>query len=114
MSLVDPCSPMSNTIIFYIIIIITLVILKPEIMYCHKTNQFKAFGYGKNSTEPIFFGGWRSMGLITRMYVFTVFWRKTSSIRELVNLSPRMYFISCRKYPWTKCVRPLQSPLPGI
>jgi len=50
MSLVDPCSPMSNTIIFYIIIIITLVILKPEIMYCHKTNQFKAFGYGKNKT----------------------------------------------------------------
>ena len=50
MSLVDPCSPVSNTIIFYIIIIITIFILKPEIMYSKKNNKFKSFGFGKDET----------------------------------------------------------------
>lgn len=50
MSLIDPCSPVSNTVIFYIIIMITIFVLKPEIMYSKQTTQFKSFGFGKNHT----------------------------------------------------------------
>ena len=49
MSLIDPCSPVSNTVIFYIIIMITIFVLKPEIMYSKQTTQFKSFGFGRIS-----------------------------------------------------------------
>ncbi len=43
-------SPLCNTIIFYILLIIMILIFKPDIMYCNKTNKFKSFGCGKNQT----------------------------------------------------------------
>ena len=43
-------SPICNTIIFYILLIIMILIFKPDIMYCSKTNKFKSFGCGKNQT----------------------------------------------------------------
>lgn len=43
-------SPVCNTIIFYILLIIIILIFKPNIMYCNKTNKFKSFGVGKNQT----------------------------------------------------------------
>lgn len=43
-------SPIYNTIIFYILLIIIILVLKPSIMYCDKTKKFKSFGCGKNQT----------------------------------------------------------------
>ena len=50
MGLLDPHSPLNNTIVFYIILIIGIIITKPKFMYCHKSNKFKPFGYGENKT----------------------------------------------------------------
>lgn len=50
MGIIDPSNPVWNSIIFYIIIIAILLIIKPNIMYCHKTKRFKSFGIGENKT----------------------------------------------------------------
>ena len=48
MVLIDPSSPVYNTIIFYILIIIIFLILKPNFMYCQKSKRFKSFGLGED------------------------------------------------------------------
>lgn len=50
MGLLDPHSPLNNTVVFYIILIIGLIIVRPQFMYCYKNNKFKPFGYGENKT----------------------------------------------------------------
>ncbi len=50
MGLVDPSTPVYNTIIFYILIICILLILKPQFMYCEETDKFKHFGLSENQT----------------------------------------------------------------
>lgn len=50
MGLLDPHSPLNNTIVFYIIMVISLIITRPKFMYCNKSNKFKSFGYGDNKT----------------------------------------------------------------
>lgn len=50
MGLIDPANPLYNTIVFYIIIVVVLLISKPEFMYCDKTKRFKTFGIGKNQS----------------------------------------------------------------
>ena len=37
-------------IIIYIIVILTIIITKPEFIYDHKNNKFKDFGGGENQT----------------------------------------------------------------
>lgn len=39
-----------NTIIFFIIFVIILIIVKPKFMYNYKTRRFKNFGVGEEST----------------------------------------------------------------
>ena len=41
---------LQNTIIIYIIIILALVIIKPNFVYCHKTKKFKPFGCNEGQT----------------------------------------------------------------
>lgn len=48
--MLSPQTPVMNTIIFYIIAVILLIIIKPEIIYNNKTNEFKTFGSGENKT----------------------------------------------------------------
>ena len=48
--MLSPNTPVTNTIIFYIIIVILLVLIKPNFIYDHKTNKFKSFGCGENKT----------------------------------------------------------------
>lgn len=43
-------SPVYNTIIFYVILIIIILVLKPSFMYCNKTKKFKAFGFEEGQT----------------------------------------------------------------
>lgn len=50
MGLLDPHSPLNNTIVFYIILIISLIITRPQFMYCRRNNKFKQFGYGEGKT----------------------------------------------------------------
>ena len=50
MGIIDPSTPVWNSIIFYIIVIAILLITKPTIMYCDKTKRFKSFGLGENKT----------------------------------------------------------------
>jgi uncharacterized membrane protein len=50
MGLVDPSTPLYNTIIFYILIIFIFLIAKPTFMYCHESKRFKSFGLSTNQT----------------------------------------------------------------
>lgn len=50
MGFIDPQSPVYNTILFYIFIILILVFFKPNFMYCDKTKKFKSFGLGEDKT----------------------------------------------------------------
>lgn len=48
--LLDPLNPVYNTVVVYIIIISIILIIKPESMYCKKTDTFKPFGLNDNQT----------------------------------------------------------------
>jgi len=48
--MLNPDTPLCNTIIMYIIIIVLVLLLKPEFMYCKETNRFKQFGLEKGKT----------------------------------------------------------------
>lgn len=48
--IVDPNTPVYNTIIFYIMIVSIILITKPNFMYCQKTKRFKSFGCGEDGT----------------------------------------------------------------
>jgi len=43
-------STIYNTILLYILFVAILLIAKPDIMYCHKTNRFKSFGFNEGQT----------------------------------------------------------------
>jgi len=43
-------SPVYNAIIFYIIIMVSIILLKPSILYSNKTKRFKSFGCEKGQT----------------------------------------------------------------
>ncbi len=47
---INPLTPMYNTILFYIILICIILIVKPKSMYNQKTRRFKSFGCGKDKT----------------------------------------------------------------
>lgn len=48
--LLDPTNPVYNTIILYILLICTILLVKPTFMYCHKSKKFKSFGFESNQT----------------------------------------------------------------
>lgn len=50
MVLIDPTSPVYNTIIFYTMFMIIILIMKPKIMYSEELKKFKSFGCGENQT----------------------------------------------------------------
>ena len=50
MTIIDPQTPMFNSIIFYIIIVTILILAKPKFMYSTKTKKFKSFGCKKGQT----------------------------------------------------------------
>lgn len=43
-------STIYNTILLYILFVAILLIAKPDMMYCHKTNRFKPFGFNEGQT----------------------------------------------------------------
>lgn len=42
--------PLYNSILFYILFIILIILLKPKFLYCQETNKMKSFGFGENQT----------------------------------------------------------------
>lgn len=48
--MINAGSPVYNTIIFYIILIIIILITKPDFMYCKDTKKFKPFGCSNGQT----------------------------------------------------------------
>ena len=52
--MVSPNQPLYNTVVFYIMFVCIILLLKPNFIYCHKTNKFKAFGCGGNKTLASF------------------------------------------------------------
>lgn len=46
----DPTTPIYNTLIFYILLVCIFLIIRPKFMYCYKTKRFKPFGTGKDQT----------------------------------------------------------------
>jgi hypothetical protein len=47
---IDPHSPLNNTIIFYIMLIICILAIRPKCLYCNKEKKFKPFGYENDKT----------------------------------------------------------------
>lgn len=45
-----PSNPLYNSVIFYLLSIILIVIIKPEFMYDKKRRKFKQFGTGRRQT----------------------------------------------------------------
>lgn len=66
--LINPSNPVYNTIIFYILLICIVLLTKPSIMYCHKTNKFKPFGCGEGQTVFSFPAVSIASGII--LYIF--------------------------------------------
>jgi len=56
--ILNPTSPVYNSIMFYIIIICLVLLIKPNFMYCKKLNKFKDFGVSSKNktllTFPVF------------------------------------------------------------
>lgn len=50
MGIINPNTPVFNTIIFYLIVICLILIIKPKFMYSDKENKFKQFGCGEDQT----------------------------------------------------------------
>lgn len=50
MGLYNLCNPAINAAIFYIILIIIILITKPQFLYDHENNKFKEFGCNYNQT----------------------------------------------------------------
>jgi TRAP-type C4-dicarboxylate transport system permease small subunit len=48
--MIDPQSPLYNSMICYILVIILILVTKPKIMYSEKNNKFKSFGLDENQT----------------------------------------------------------------
>ncbi len=47
---INPTTPVYNTIFFYIILVCIILIIKPKSMYNQKTRRFKSFGCGEDKT----------------------------------------------------------------
>ena len=50
MSIISPSEPMYNSIVFYMIILIILLIVRPNIIYSKENNKLKKFGTQKDET----------------------------------------------------------------
>jgi hypothetical protein len=50
MDIINPTTPVYNTVIFYIMIICILLIIKPNFMYDYENDQFKSFGTSEGKT----------------------------------------------------------------
>lgn len=48
--LIDISSPVYNTILFYLITIIIILVMKPSFMYSETAHKFKSFGCGPDQT----------------------------------------------------------------
>jgi hypothetical protein len=69
MGLFDPCNPAVNAIIIYIILILIVVIIKPNFLYDHKSNKFKEFGCNQDQTYmPLMLFG--VLASITLFFIF--------------------------------------------
>ena len=53
--ILSPGHPVYNSIIFYIIIICLVLLIKPNFMYCKKTQKFKTFGISSKHTTIVTF-----------------------------------------------------------
>ncbi len=67
---INPNNPVYNTVIFYILIICIILIMKPEFMYCNKSNKFKSFGCDEGQTLWSF--SVVSVGIGVILYVFFI------------------------------------------
>ena len=43
-------NPMYNAIVCYIIIVSVILLMKPQFIYCEKTQRFKSFGFDEGHT----------------------------------------------------------------
>jgi len=74
---------LSNSIKLYIIIIISIIIFKPDFLYDKKHNRFKSFGTRKNTTIlslPIF-----SILLAVLIYTFFQWIEKINFLQNQYN-----------------------------
>ena len=52
--IIDPETPLFNTVIFYIMVVTILLIVKPDFMWDQETGRFKSFGFGQGQTLASF------------------------------------------------------------
>jgi hypothetical protein len=70
MGLFSPNNPAYNAIVIYIIIILLIVLSKPDFMYNHNQHKYKEFGFGSDDntllTLPV-------VGIISALIIFNLF-----------------------------------------
>lgn len=73
MVLIDPRSPVYNTIIFYIMIVCLILIMKPSFMYCDKTKRFRPFGCNETENQTLLSFPIVSLGAGIALYILFLF-----------------------------------------
>ena len=70
MGLFSPRTPAYNSIVIYIIIILLIVLSKPDFIYDHEQNKYKEFGIDSENktllTLPV-------VGILLSLIIFTLF-----------------------------------------
>ena len=69
MALFSPRSPAYNSIIIYIIIILVVVLTKPDFLYDHEEQKYKEFGIGDNKTLLSF----TTFGILSAVILYNLF-----------------------------------------
>lgn len=88
MGLFDPYSPALNAVIIYIILIIILVLAKPNFIYNYKEQKFREFGNGYDQTYftlPVV-----SIILAILLYYIFVFVEESNYYSDKYRLRRRM------------------------
>lgn len=71
MGFLDPHRPAFNAIIVYIIFILTIYILKPNVIYDHQKNEFKSISYEIKSNPSVLI--LTVLGIISSIVIYGIF-----------------------------------------
>ena len=78
--IINPNATLFNTIVFYVLSIVAIMIIKPNLVYCHKQKRFRDFGYGEDKTIfalPV-------VGISLAILIYFIFF----SIETMSQISP--------------------------
>ena len=99
-------NPLYNSIKLYIILIIIIIFIKPNIIYDKKINKFKSFGTRKNETLFSF----HVIAIILAIIIY-LFFLILDKLQNNKNINNSQQFIPMYQPIYTQYQQPIQ-PLP--